>query len=57
MNPKPYLIVSALLGAALVLSVALGAVTIPPGDALQILADKIPGLDIQLDLPIYYEKE
>ena len=52
---KPFLIISLLLGAALILSIALGAVTIPPGDALQILIGKIPGVDTSQDMPVYFE--
>jgi iron complex transport system permease protein len=52
---KPYLIVSVLFGFALVLSIALGAVTIPPGNALLILVDKIPGVDFHQALPAYFE--
>ena len=52
---KPFLTVSVLLGAALVLSIALGAVTIPPGNALQILVNKFPGVEIESIWPAYFE--
>lgn len=52
---KPYLTVSVLLGAALVMSIALGAVTIPPGNALQILLNKFPGVEIESIWPAYFE--
>jgi iron complex transport system permease protein len=55
MTRKPFLTVSLLLGAALVLSVALGAVTIPPGSALQILLEKLPGVELSQDWPDYFE--
>ncbi len=37
------------------LSIALGAITIPPGSALQILVGKLPGVDLSQDWPGYYE--
>ncbi len=40
----PYLLNGLLLLAALILSVALGAVTIPPGVILRLLADQLPGV-------------
>ena len=52
---KPFLTVSVLLGAALVMSIALGAVTIPPGNALQILLNKFPGVEIESIWPAYFE--
>ncbi len=55
MNKRPYLVVSTLLGITFVLSIALGAVTIPPGNALSILAGKIPGIEITGDWPGYFE--
>lgn len=55
MTRKPFLTISALLGVALVLSVALGAVTIPPGSALQILINKFPGVEIEGSWPSYFE--
>lgn len=55
MRSKPYLAVFTLLIVAFILSVALGAVVIPPGSALQILISKIPGLDITANWPDYYE--
>lgn len=39
----------------MVLSVALGAVTIPPGSALQILISKFPGVGIDGSWPAYFE--
>lgn len=55
MTRKPFLTVAVLLGTALVLSIALGAVTIPPGNALRILAGKIPGVALGGNWPAYYE--
>ncbi len=55
MMKRPFLVVSLLLGAAFVLSIALGAVTIPPGNALSILVGKIPGIEISGDWPGYFE--
>jgi iron complex transport system permease protein len=52
---KPFLITGILLAAAFVMSIALGAVTIPPGNALQILANKIPGLTLDGHWPGYFE--
>ncbi len=40
---------------AFVLSIALGAVTIPPGSALQILLGKLPWFDISGTWPEYFE--
>jgi iron complex transport system permease protein len=55
MTRKPLLIVSVLLGTALVLSIALGAVTVPPGSAIKILLNKFPGVDIAGIWPAYFE--
>lgn len=55
MIKKPYLTASLLLSLAFVLSIALGAVTIPPGNALQILANKLPFVDIESIWPGYFE--
>jgi iron complex transport system permease protein len=55
MRRKPFLIVSLLLGTALVLSIALGAVTIPPGNAIQILVNKLPGVALDGVWPAYFE--
>lgn len=52
---KPFVTAAVLLLAALVLSIALGAVTIPPGTALQILANKLPGMDLVREWPAYFE--
>jgi iron complex transport system permease protein len=53
---KPYLTIFLLLGLAFLMSIALGAVTIPPGSALKILSSKIPGLTISSEgMPAYYE--
>lgn len=52
---KPLLAVSLLLAVTFVMSIALGAVTIPPGSALQILVDKIPGVTIDGSWPAYFE--
>ncbi|HDN04502.1 MAG TPA: iron ABC transporter permease [Chloroflexi bacterium] len=55
MIQKPFVSISVLLGAALVLSIALGAVTIPPGNALQILVSKFPGVEVDSIWPAYFE--
>ena len=55
MTRKPFLTVSLLLGTALILSVALGAVTIPPGNALKILINKLPGVEFGGVWPAYFE--
>jgi len=55
MRSKPYLVVFSLLVLAFVLSVALGAVTIPPGSALRILLSKISGLESAASWPGYFE--
>ncbi len=47
----PYLFNTALLALALIFSVALGAVFIPPGTILQILAGRIPGLNLPVNWP------
>ncbi len=48
---QPYLVNLLCLAAALVLSVAVGPVLIPPGTLLRILANGLPGLAIQPDWP------
>jgi iron complex transport system permease protein len=55
MKKRPLLAVLLLLGAAFVLSIALGAVTIPPGNALRILLDKLPWFEISGSWPLYHE--
>ncbi len=52
---KPFLTVSLIFGTALILSIALGAVTIPPGNAIKILINKLPGLSYEVTWPAYYE--
>lgn len=52
---KPFLVVLLLLGLAFVMSVALGAVTIPPGSALAILAGKLPWFTLPGQWPVFYE--
>jgi iron complex transport system permease protein len=52
MLPKhPYLLNAAILILALVFSIALGAVYIPPGTITRILAGQIPGVDISPSWP------
>jgi iron complex transport system permease protein len=48
---QPYLVNLLCLAAALVLSVAVGPVLIPPGTLLRILANGLPGVAIQPDWP------
>ncbi len=48
---RPYLLTALLLLIALLLSIALGAVFIPPGTILRILADLIPGVALDPDWP------
>jgi iron complex transport system permease protein len=55
MNKRPFLVVFLILGITLILSIALGAVTIPPSDVLKILVDKIPGIEINGRWPDYFE--
>jgi iron complex transport system permease protein len=55
MKSKPFLAVFILLFAAFTLSIALGEVTIPPGNALQILLDQVPGMDLSGNWPAYFE--
>ena len=55
MIKRPYLVVSLLLGLTFILSIALGAVTIPPGNALSILVNKILGTGLPGDWPAYFE--
>lgn len=50
-NFRPYLINLLCLAAALVLSVAVGPVLVPPGTLLRILASGLPGIAIQPDWP------
>ncbi|MFC1997789.1 FecCD family ABC transporter permease [Chloroflexota bacterium] len=47
LRKHPYLINLSLLLAALIFSVALGAVFIPPGTILRILADSLPGINVE----------
>ncbi len=55
MKKRSFLAVSGMLVIAFVLSIALGAVTIPPGSALQILLGKLPWFDISGTWPEYFE--
>jgi iron complex transport system permease protein len=55
MKERPFLFLSLLLGIALVLSIALGAVTIPPGNALRILMNKIGVSSMDRMWPTYFE--
>jgi iron complex transport system permease protein len=55
MRSRPFLAVSFLVGFSFLASIALGAVTIPPGDALRILLDRIPGLAFSGEWPGFYE--
>ena len=50
-----FLLVTGLLVLAFVLSIALGAVTIPPGNALQILLGKVTGAEFSGSWPEYFE--
>ncbi len=47
----PYLFNLALLFAALVFSIALGAVFIPPSTIIRILVDALPGISLEQDWP------
>jgi len=55
MKTRPFLVVVILLGLSFVLSIALGAVTIPPGNALRILVGKIPGIVTSGSWPAFHE--
>ena len=55
MKKKPFLVISLLLGLSFLLSIALGAVTIPPGNALRILLGKLPWFEFSGDWPPYFE--
>ena len=55
MIKRSFLLVTGLLVLAFVLSIALGAVTIPPGNALQILVGKLTGADVAGSWPDYFE--
>ena len=46
LRKHPYLLNAVMLLSALILSVALGAVYIPPGTILSILAEKIAGMSL-----------
>jgi len=52
---RPFLTVTGLLGLALLLSIALGAVTIPPGNAFLILLNKLAWFNFPVDWPVYFE--
>ena len=55
MIKRSFLLVTGLLVLAFVLSIALGAVTIPPGNALQILLGKLTGAEFSGSWPEYFE--
>ena len=55
MVKHPFLVVSLVLGIALVMSIALGAVAIPPGNVLSILVNKISWMNLKGDWPVYFE--
>ena len=55
MTHRPYLIQILLLLAALVLSVAVGAVVIPPGTILQLLGSRLVGMAANPDIPKAFE--
>ena len=55
MKKRPFLVISLLLGLSFLLSIALGAVTIPPGNALKILLNKLPWFDLAGNWPAYFE--
>jgi len=55
MKKHPYLTAGLLLGISFVLSIALGAVTIPPGNALRILLEKLPWFEFAGGWPSYHE--
>lgn len=55
MNKRPFLVISILLGLSFLLSIALGAVTIPPGNALKILIGRLPWFAASGDWPAYFE--
>jgi iron complex transport system permease protein len=51
---SPFLALSGLVLTAIVLSIALGAVTIPPGNVISILLNKMPWFDLPGDWPDYF---
>lgn len=53
-SARPYLINTLLLLGALTLSVAIGPVFIPPGTSLQIVAERLPGVNISVNWPIAF---
>ena len=55
MKKRSFLVVSGMLVLAFVLSIALGAVTIPPGSALRILLGKLPWFEFSGTWPEYFE--
>jgi len=55
MIKRSFLVVTGLLVLAFVLSIALGAVTIPPGNALQILLGKLTRAEFSGSWPEYFE--
>jgi ABC-type Fe3+-siderophore transport system permease subunit len=50
---RPYLICTALLALALLASVAIGPVFVPPGTVLRVLLARIPGLALAADWPAF----
>jgi iron complex transport system permease protein len=55
MKKRSFLVVLGMLVLAFVLSIALGAVTIPPGSALRILLGKLPWFEFSGTWPEYFE--
>ncbi len=55
MKKRPFLVISILLGFSFLLSIALGAVTIPPGNVLKILLNKLPWFELDGIWPAYFE--
>jgi iron complex transport system permease protein len=51
---KPFLTTSLLLAVTVVLSVALGAVTIPLGNVFSILLNKFPWIELPVEWPAYF---
>jgi len=55
MKNRPFLVIFILLGLSFLLSIALGAVTIPPGNVLKILLNKLPWFELEGIWPAYFE--
>jgi iron complex transport system permease protein len=52
---RAYLVLIVLLGGAFTLNLALGAVSVPPGDVIRLLLNQVPGISLAGSWPASYE--